>query len=125
MIWDDGDNAGFGGSEPWLPIDKRHFAKSVAAQEKDKNSILNFTRNILNVRQTNGALLWGDLAILETNDDALIIRCEYDGDVIHCIFNFGDKEIAMPKINSLGEILFAANGANQNTIPALGALIIK
>lgn len=125
MIWDDGDNAGFGGSEPWLPIDKRHFAKSVAAQEKDKNSILNFTRNILNVRQTNGALLWGDLAILETNDDALIIRREYDGDVIHCIFNFGDKEIAMPKINSLGEILFAANGANQNTIPALGALIIK
>jgi len=125
MIWDDAEDAGFGASNPWLPIDKRHFDKSVAVQEKDKNSILNFTRNILNIRQTNGALLWGDLEIIETKGDVLIICRKYDGDVIHCIFNFGDTEIAAPEVNSFGEILLAVNGANQKIIPALGALIIK
>ncbi len=125
MIWDESENAGFGKAEPWLPIDSCHFAKSVAAQEKDKKSTLNFTRNVLSVRQTNSVLLWGSLTIIDTLDDVLVLRREYEGDVVYCIFNFGDAEVSLPNIDVKGDVLLSANGANQSVIPALGALIIK
>jgi alpha-glucosidase len=134
MIWEDNANGGFGGQNPWLPIDNRHFAKAVANQEEDANSILNFTRNVLQIRQVNPCLLWGSLEIVATDAEILHLIRQYDGEIVHCIFNFGQNTISLPQEVKIENIIHSANmqstiidesGKNISQIPPLGALIYR
>jgi maltose alpha-D-glucosyltransferase/alpha-amylase len=59
MQWTGGRNAGFSAaaaSKLYLPVDQKPGATSVAAQEKDAGSLLNFTRALLALRRQFSAL---------------------------------------------------------------------
>ncbi|MBU6207186.1 MAG: alpha-glucosidase, partial [Alphaproteobacteria bacterium] len=54
MVWDGAAaHGGFGTAEPWLPVDARHLAQSVMAQEADPASMLHFTRTMMRLRQAS------------------------------------------------------------------------
>lgn len=54
--WDSSNQFGFTDGKPWLPIPESWSSKSVAYQEEDKNSSLNFYRESLRVRSNHSAL---------------------------------------------------------------------
>ncbi len=59
MQWDDSHNAGFSTASPddlYLPLDPDLDRPSVAAQEEDANSLLNFVRKLLQLRREHSAL---------------------------------------------------------------------
>jgi alpha-glucosidase len=79
--------------DTWLPIPDAHLKLSVNDQEKDKNSMLNFTREILKWRKSKPALIKGDMNFIETGDDKLLVfDRSLNGETIRCRFNLGAEE---------------------------------
>jgi len=70
MPWDSSkSNAGFStSSDPYLPVPKSHYASAVNEQESERNSILQFTREIIADRKSNPALREGTTNILNAPD---------------------------------------------------------
>ena len=67
MQWDTSKNAGFSDSDiPYLPVDSRPGAPTVADQERDPDSLLHFVRKLTQLHKEHPAL-WaeGTLEILE------------------------------------------------------------
>ncbi|WP_026658951.1 alpha-glucosidase [Butyrivibrio sp. AC2005] len=58
--WNDSKYAGFSKVRPWFYVNPNYKKINVAAQEKDKFSILNFYRKCLALRKSSNALLYGD-----------------------------------------------------------------
>ncbi len=59
MQWEPGDHAGFSTADPkqfYLPLDPDPNRPNVATEEKDPDSILNFTRALLKLRAENASL---------------------------------------------------------------------
>ncbi len=57
MQWDDGKNHGFSPSDtPYLPTDDRIGAPTVAAQQSDSESMLNFTKRLIRLHREQAAL---------------------------------------------------------------------
>ncbi|MFM5930699.1 MAG: alpha-glucosidase [Novosphingobium sp.] len=90
MVWT-GEKpfAGFGSSEPWLPIDPRHFAQSVAAQEVDVQSVLHFARKAIALRRDSATLRLGSYTLLQADDDMLVFTRQHAGETLICLFNLG------------------------------------
>jgi alpha-glucosidase len=72
MQWDDGSNAGFSDSEPWLPIAEDYAAWNVAVQSDDPTSILNLYRRLLWYRRKSPALYGGSYQPLDADDDCFV-----------------------------------------------------
>jgi alpha-glucosidase len=66
MQWSDGPQAGFTqGGHPWLPIHPDHVNKNVKQQQKDKNSLLNYYKNLIQLRKSHQVLIDGKITIME------------------------------------------------------------
>ncbi|MFM6933758.1 MAG: alpha-glucosidase family protein [Novosphingobium sp.] len=90
MVWDAAlANAGFGAGDPWLPIDPRHLAQSVAAQEGDPVSVLHFARRAIALRKASPALLRGDFALLQADENVLAFTRTLGDETMLCAFNLG------------------------------------
>ena len=85
-------NAGFSTVEPWLPVDPRHVAKAVDAQEADAGSVLHVARRLIALRKRHPALKVGAMEPMETGGDLLIFkRLERyeEAERLLCVFNLG------------------------------------
>jgi len=67
MQWDDSVNAGCSSSKTWLPAHPNYRVRNVEAQGADPNSMLNFTREIINLRREKHPLHRGDFTLLTTH----------------------------------------------------------
>lgn len=59
MQWDAGPNGGFTGGSPWFYINDNYKQINVAAQNEDRNSILNFYRMAIALRKRLSCVRWG------------------------------------------------------------------
>ena len=59
MQWNSSEYAGFSNNEPWLPVDKDHKELNVETEKKDEHSLLNFYKNLIELRQNEEAFLVG------------------------------------------------------------------
>lgn len=89
MPWTAGDaNAGFStAAAPWLPVDARHAARSVAAQDADPDSVLQATRAFLHWRAGQPALLQGAIAFVDAPEPVLAFVREAEGERLLLAFN--------------------------------------
>ncbi len=87
-------NCGFSTATPWLPIDERHAALSIAAQEADKNSTLHFVRQLIEIRKNELSLRLGDIAFIDDAGHLLAFYRKYGGEETLCVFNLGLEEHA-------------------------------
>lgn len=73
MQWNATDKAGFTTAEKaWLPSPDSYKKYNVASEEADKNSILNFYKELIRLRRTEDPLINGDYkAVDEQNKDVL------------------------------------------------------
>lgn len=90
-------HAGFSKAQPWLPVPAEHAVLAADAQEKDKNSTLNFTRRFLKWRKDRPALLTGKIEFIDLYDDGLLgFKRTTDGEEILCLFNLSGTELTVP-----------------------------
>ncbi|WP_312686872.1 alpha-amylase family glycosyl hydrolase, partial [Brevundimonas nasdae] len=91
-------NAGFSTVEPWLPVDPRHLAMAVDAQEADPKSTLHVARRIIGLRKRHPALRLGGLELVDGPQGLLMFerfeRGGADGERLLCVFNLGHEAVA-------------------------------
>ncbi len=91
MVWTtDNANGGFSdAARTWLPVDRSHLKRSVAAQDADGASVLQHYRRALALRAGHPVMRSGDLTKWTASGDVLsFLRHDADG-MIFCAFNIG------------------------------------
>jgi len=68
MQWDSSENAGFSSGTPWLPVPPTYKTHNVADESKDPSSVLEFYKNVLKLRHTNEALMYGSYKAINVTD---------------------------------------------------------
>ncbi len=93
MQWDDGANAGFSKAKPWLPVPASAKTHNVASEMKDRNSVLSFYRQLLELRHKEPALLEGSYLALNENDpNVLTYVRRYKDEAILVVLNMSASE---------------------------------
>ncbi len=109
MQWNDEKNHGFSTSDtPYLPTDSRAGAPTVAAQEKDANSLLAHTKALIGIHKAHKALsAEGDFTVLHAGYPFVYTR-SYEGERILVAVNPSQepKTVAIP---AAGEVLLSQN----------------
>jgi alpha-glucosidase len=91
---EDGGHAGFSQVVPWLPVDARHGARSVAVQEADPDSVLQATRALLRWRKLRPELVHGSIRFLDAPEPVLAFVREHDGRKLLAAFNLSPRPVA-------------------------------
>ncbi|WP_288757915.1 alpha-amylase family glycosyl hydrolase [Brevundimonas sp. UBA7534] len=88
-------HAGFSAVEPWLPVDPRHLALAVDAQEADPKATLHVARRLIALRHAHPALRYGGLERVQATDLLVFERFERadGGERLLCVFNLGHDAI--------------------------------
>ncbi|MEM9705508.1 MAG: alpha-amylase family glycosyl hydrolase [Pseudomonadota bacterium] len=86
----DDPNAGFSGSKPWLPVDRRHTAMAADTQENDTASVLSFARQAIANRQKNPRLRAGGIRVAHQSETIISIERTNAAGATRCIFNLGE-----------------------------------
>lgn len=99
MQWDDSVNAGCSPAKTWLPVHLNFRVRNVAAQQKDPNSILNFTREIIKLRREKCALHRGDFTLLTTKPKDILAYLRHTaGQTVLVALNFKNRPITLEGI---------------------------
>ena len=118
------ENAGFTSGKPWLPAPSNHLALAVDRQEEDHHSVLNGTRRFLHWRQSQPALLTGDIRFLEVKPPALAFIRKTEGQQLFCAFNLSAATSAIDapgRVLAMPESGFSADVKGERvTLPAHG-----
>jgi alpha-glucosidase len=86
-------HAGFTSGKPWLPVDPQHVGLAIESQEKDPNSVLNFTRKLLAIRAASAALRTGDIIFHDAPAGGLVFTRRCEDEEFLCAFNLGDAPL--------------------------------
>jgi oligo-1,6-glucosidase len=69
--WNSNPNAGFTTGTPWLMVNPNYTTVNVAAEETDKNSILNYFRAMVKLRKKNPVLIYGKYTLLDHDNPTI------------------------------------------------------
>jgi oligo-1,6-glucosidase/alpha-glucosidase len=89
MQWDDSEKVGFTDGNPWT-LYNREEIYNVEAQEKDKNSILNFYRKLIDLKKQD-LFQNGSYEMLETDDSTYIYKRRLENKEAWVYSNFSDE----------------------------------
>ena len=113
-------NAGFSGAEPWLPLGESHPSLSVDRQEVDPESLLNFTRECLELRRAQPALRDGSMRIVEAGEQKLVFDRAKDGARLRCTFNLSDQPCGFA---AAGDGVMQTGAVDGDTLGPYAAII--
>jgi len=89
MQWNSELNAGFSQTDPWLPVNKDYPRRNVKRHESNPGSLLNFFKQLVEIRKTQPALQRGDFTPLNNDPrDILAFTRQLDEDRIVVLLNF-------------------------------------
>lgn len=100
--WDDSQNAGFTTGRPWLKV-APNFSSGVnaAAEETAPKSILNFYRNLIDLRKQTPTLVYGTYRDLRPDDNAVwLYEREWEGETWVMACNFTGENQAVAAVGS-------------------------
>ncbi|HEY7899570.1 MAG TPA: alpha-amylase family glycosyl hydrolase [Caulobacteraceae bacterium] len=128
MPWTNDDrSAGFSSAtETWLPLDPRHRAMAVAAQDADPASMLAFTRRAVALRASEPALRLGKAEVAASADNLLIFERRLAGERRLCVFELEGQET---RLAAAGALVFQVQGderleAGKLVLPPFGGAVI-
>jgi alpha-glucosidase len=104
-------------ADAWLPLDPRHVALAVDAQERDPGSMLAFTRATIALRRASVALREGEFVAREAPEPLLAFERRAVGQTLLCLFNLG-PEPARYQV-SAGQVKLALGEASVQAGEAL------
>ncbi len=92
MQWDNTKNAGFTKGSPWLKLNPDYVQRNVKAQLANPNSILNYYKKLIALRQSWSSLRRGKLTLLGGDPSVLAyVRSEQD-DPILVLLNMSEEK---------------------------------
>lgn len=80
MQWDDTENAGFTTGKPWIGVNPNYKDINVAKQLKDPKSVLNFYKNMINIKKENEIFTYGKYDIILPKHDKIYAYTRTLGD---------------------------------------------
>jgi alpha-glucosidase len=118
MVWiQDAPNGGFSKADnTWLPVKAPQIARAADTQETDKNSVLNFYREMLTLRRARVDLQLGRSTFIDTPEPLLAFK---RGENTLCVFNLSKKAQTMPLTQPI-KPLIAQNTTSEDKVLKLG-----
>ena len=96
MSWDSSlENAGFSEVDPWLPVKNPQLERAVE-QQKNKDSVLSFYREMLKFRKNSSALSGGRTVFYDSDEPVLSFSRKSDDQKVVCVFNLSKEEVSLP-----------------------------
>jgi len=126
MPWSQANRcAGFSTEKPWLPVDERHIEMTVTKQNADKDSVLNFYRDIIALRKDSPALRHGDIEFLDSASELLLIKRTSQNETRICAFNLTDSTITLSLPSDFTAEVVIGESVSGRMLPAYSGLISK
>ena len=118
--WSAGKNAGFTTGEPWIMLNPNHTRINAEAEEQDPDSILNYYRALIALRNSTPALLRGDWReLLPENGQIVAYVRELEGEEYTVLCNLSGERAELPcAMSEFGKPVLA----NMPSDPAAEAL---
>jgi len=102
MQWDDTKNAGFTKGTPWLKVNPNFEDINVFKQEKDENSILNFYKQLIQLKKKHLTLTYGTFDLIYPEDTKVFAYTRtYEGNQFIIIGNLSHDKVTLKKDESL------------------------
>ncbi len=126
MRWDDLANAGFTTGAIWYAFSTEEAAITVAAQEADPESLLNFYKAMIALRKNQLALSQGATEVLDTDENALLaFRRVTDEQEILVLANMGNKELEFSLETGATDLLTGENFEGSAIVGKLGFKVLE
>jgi oligo-1,6-glucosidase len=95
MHWSDKINAGFTNRTPWIGLNENYPMINAEQQKADKNSVLNYYKQLIKLRKSSPLYVYGETEILHKADDNIYAYVrQYEGEASLVVLNFsGDKQV--------------------------------
>ena len=116
MRWDNTAHAGFSTADPWLPLGSTFDKDSVVDQRRDKTSMHQLHRCLIDLRRKRAALLFGSYGRVVAEGNLLAFTRELGRERLLIALNFGAEPVAA-KLGSgelAGRILISSAGDRVN-----------
>lgn len=120
MPWTDGAYGDFSDTKPWLPVSPAHLPLNAAAQDKDQNSVLNFTRRFLKWRKDQKPLVLGDLTFSDAPEGLLAFTRSLENERISCLFNLTKDQRPSPETLKKGKRIYDNKTGPDDTLAPYG-----
>ena len=106
MQWTPGHEAGFTEGESWLSVTENFTHINAQSEESDPDSILNYYRQLVQLRKDYPVISDGDVKFIETGNSKVIgYERRLDGERLIVLCNFsGDNQI-VAGVNAHGRVL--------------------
>ena len=102
MQWSSAPHAAFTESTPWLAVNDNYKTINVAIQENDDYSVLNYFRNMVQLRKNNLTLIYGAFELVDNeNDQIFAYTRQLDNEFFLVVLNFSDKSAILNTTISL------------------------
>ena len=112
MQWDASDYAGFSENTPWIDVNENYKTINVEKQLANKDSVLNFYKDLIKIRKENLSLIYGKYdMILDEDENIYAYTRTLNNDKYVVIVNLSDEK-ALYKYDDLNlnyENLMLAN----------------
>jgi len=95
--WDGGENAGFSVSKPWLRVNANYRHINYASQKNDPDSVLNFYKALIALRQKNECLKSGEFVPLFADTRLMAYRRTLGDEAYTVMLNFSCGKKKLPK----------------------------
>ena len=125
LPWTDAPDGGFGSERPWLPIDPAHLPFNIHDQDRDPDSIFNWTRRVIQLRKAHAALRSGDLHLLDSDPRLLAFVRGEGEDALLCVFNLGETPLDAPMIAGRLVVEQIGGVTRGDIMPARSALLAQ
>lgn len=118
MQWNNEVNAGFTGGKPWMKINPNYNSINVKSQLEDNDSVLNFYKKIISIRNNNDIIIKGNFKQYYPHDKSIFMyeRC-LDNNKYIVICNFKEKDISVKVPDELKSDNYTLIVSNYNDTP--------
>ena len=105
MQWSAGENAGFTTGEPWIMLNPNYTGINAETEESDPDSVLNYYRALIALRNSTPALLYGDWReLLPESCQVVAYTRGLDGEEYAVLCNLSRKSATLPcRLGDFGE----------------------
>lgn len=122
MQWDGSENAGFSTDEPWIAVNPNYVTINAEAESRDENSVLNFCKQLIKLRNSTPAFINGTFRMLYPEHKQLFVyERSYEGRTYTVVCNLSREACTVPA-EIKGKIVLR-NCELADVLPPYGAFV--
>lgn len=116
--WTDDVNAGFSKTKPWIKVNPNYPDINVEDQERNRESILNFYRKMIQFRKNNPTLVYGNYESIRNEHEQIYAYRRWDEEhEFLVVLNFSDLEVDFdPIITGLELLVYNYTDATEDLL---------